>query len=215
MPGARRMKLLVVAATAREAEALACSRAHVVVSGIGRVNAAAATTAALLEEGPFHGVLSVGIAGALPASMLAPGEVVVATACVYMEEGLQTPDGFQDTASMGFPLGDFTGNQVPVDPALTRFLPGPRHDGAIATVATCSGTDALAQAVQARTGAIAEAMEGAAVVHAALRLGIRGGEIRVISNTTGDRGRQRWDLARAWTSLARVGSAIDAFAAGT
>jgi futalosine hydrolase len=214
MPGERRMNLLVVAATAREAEGMGCTRAHVVVSGVGRVNAAAATTAALLEEGPFHGVLSVGIAGALPGSMLAPGEVVVATACVYMEEGLRTPDGFQDMASMGFPLGDFEGNRVPVEPALTRFLAGPRHDGVIATVATCSGTDALAHEVEARTGAIAEAMEGAAVVHAALRLGLPGGEIRVISNTTGDRGRQQWDMARAWASLARVGSAIDAVEAG-
>jgi futalosine hydrolase len=203
------MRLLVVAATTKEAEALGCLRTHVIVSGIGRVNAASATTAALLEEGPFDGVLSVGIAGALPGSMLSPGELVVATACVYMEEGLLTPEGFQDTASMGFPLGDFEGNRVPTRSALTRFLPGPRHDGPVATVATCSGTDALAQEVQARTGAIAEAMEGAAVVHAALRLGIPGGEVRVISNATGDRARQGWDLARAFTALHAVGERLD------
>jgi futalosine hydrolase len=203
------MRLLVVAATTKEAEALGCLRTHVIVSGIGRVNAAAATTAALLEEGPFDGVLSVGIAGALPGSMLQPGELVVATACVYMEEGLLTPDGFQDTASMGFPLGDFEGNRVPVDAALTRFLPGPRHDGPIATVATCSGTLALAAEVERRTGAIAEAMEGAAVVHAAKRLGIAGSEIRVISNTTGDRPGQVWNIGRAFTALHGVGERLD------
>ena len=208
------MRLLVVAATAKEAEALGCSLTHVVVSGIGRVNAAAATTAALLEEGPFDGVLSVGIAGALPGSMLQPGELVVATTCVYMEEGLLTPEGFQDTASMGFPLGDFQGNRVPVDAALTRFLPGPRHDGPVATVATCSGTDALAGDVQRRTGAIAEAMEGAAVVHAALRLGVPGGEVRVISNSTGDRASQRWDLSRAFAALHALGVRLDAVAGG-
>jgi futalosine hydrolase len=203
------MRLLVVAATAREAEALGCTRTHVIVSGIGRVNAAAATTAALLEEGPFDGVLSVGIAGALPASMLAPGEVVVATACLYMEEGLLTPAGFQDMQAMGFPLGDFPGNSVPVEPALTRFVPGPRHDGPIATVATCSGTDALAAEVERRTGAIAEAMEGAAVAHAARRLGMPAGEIRVISNSTGDRERQRWDVAKAFATLHALGERLD------
>ena len=207
------MRLLVVAATAKEAEALGCSRTHVIVSGIGRTNAAAATTAALLEEGPFDGVLSVGIAGALPASMLQPGELVVATACVYMEEGLLTPAGFQDTSSMGFPLGDFEGNRVPVEPALARFLPGPRHDGPIATVATCSGTQALAEEVELRTGAIAEAMEGAAVVHAARRLGIPGGEVRAISNTTGDRSSQTWDVARAFTALHALGARLDRLAA--
>jgi futalosine hydrolase len=203
-------RLLLVVATEKEAEALGCRKARVTVSGIGRTNAAAATTAALLEEGPFDGVLSVGIAGALPGSMLQPGELVVASACVYVEEGLQTPHGFSDTASMGFPLGDFEGNRVPVEPRLTRFLPGPLHQGPIATVATCSGTDALAAEVERRTGALAEAMEGAAVVHAARRLGIAGGEVRVISNSTGDRDRQRWDMASALSALHALGARLEA-----
>ena len=135
------MRLLVVVATDKEADALGCTKAQVCVSGIGRTNAAAATTAALLEEGPFDGVISVGIAGALPGSMLRPGEIVVATKCVYVEEGLRTPQGFQDTAAMGFPLGDFEGNRVPCEARLTRFVPGPRHDGVIATVAAPSPDD--------------------------------------------------------------------------
>lgn len=207
-------RLLIVAATAKEAEALACTKAHVIVSGIGRTNAAAATTAALLEEGPFQGVLSVGIAGALPGSMLQPGELVVATECVYMEEGLQTPSGFHDTESMGFPLGDFAGNRVPVEARLTAFLPGPLHRGPIATVATCSGTDALAAEVERRTGAIAEAMEGAAVAHAAHRLGMPAGEVRVISNSTGDRDRQRWDMKAAIAALHALGARLEAHARG-
>jgi futalosine hydrolase len=207
-------RLLVVVATAKEAEALGCTKAHVVVSGVGRTNAAAATTAALLEEGPFDGVLSVGIAGALPASMLQPGEVIVATECVYMEEGLLSPSGFVDTEAMGFPLGDFTGNRVPTRPSLAAFLPGPLHRAPVATVATCSGTDALAAEVERRTGAVAEAMEGAAVVHAGLRLGIGGGEVRVISNSTGDRDGQRWDIARAFASLHAIGARIEAAARG-
>lgn len=208
------MRLLVVAATVKEAEALGCHTVDVVVSGIGRTNAAAATTAALLEQGPYAGVLSVGIAGALPGSMLQPGELVVASACVYMEEGLLTPEGFTDTAAMGFPLGEFEGNRVPVDARLTRFLPGPLHRAPIATVATCSGTDALAAEVERRTGAIAEAMEGAAVAHAALRLGIPAGEVRVISNTTGDRAAQRWDMKSAIAALHALGARLDEHARG-
>ena len=203
------MRLLIVVATVKEAEALGCIKAHVVVSGIGRTNAAAATTAALLEQGPFDGALSVGIAGALPDAMLQAGDVVVATECVYMEEGLATPDGFVDMQGMGFPLGDFAGNRVPTEAALTKFLPGPLHRGVIATVATCSGTDALAVEVERRTGAIAEAMEGAAVVHAARRLGLPGGEVRVISNSTGDRAKQRWDIARAFAAMHALGARFD------
>ena len=72
------------------------------------------------------------------------------------------------------------------------------------TVATCSGSDAAAAEVARRTGAIAEAMEGAAVVHAARRLATPAIELRAISNTTGDRAAQVWDLPSALQSLGRA-----------
>lgn len=195
------MRLLVVVAVEREAAALRRAFDTVVVAGIGRVNAAAATTEALISQGPFDGVLSAGIAGALPGSGLELGDLVVADACVYYEEGIVTPDGFATMASIGYPIGPFEGNRVPVDARLASHAPAGARRGAIATVATCSGTDAAAQEVVARTGAIAEAMEGAAVVHAALRLGVPGMEIRAISNDTGHRARQRWDARRAMAAL--------------
>lgn len=197
------MTTLVVVAVDKEAEALAGCGARVVVAGIGRTNAAAETTRALLQEGPFDCVISAGIAGALPGGGLSLGDLVLATECVYVEEGLITPEGFRDMRGLGFPLGDFEGNRVPVDPgrlASARRVTGIRT-GAIATVATCSGSDAAAEEVVRRTTAIAEAMEGAAVVHAARRLGIPGLELRAISNTTGNRSAQRWDIAVAMTAL--------------
>jgi nucleoside phosphorylase len=57
-------------------------------------------------------------------------------------------------------------------------------------------------------------MEGAAVVHAARRLGIAGGEVRVISNSTGDRERQRWDMARAMAALHALGARLEDAARG-
>jgi len=47
-------------------------------------------------------------------------------------------------------------------------------------------------------------MEGAAVVHAANRLGAPAIEIRTISNTTGHRESQQWDMNLAFTNLGRV-----------
>lgn len=195
------MRVLVVVAVEREAAALRHAFDHVVVAGIGRVNAAAATTEALINDGPFDAVLSAGIAGVLPGASLELGELVVANACVYCEEGVITPDGFRTMDTFGFPLGAFEGNRVPVDERLAAIAPTGAQRGGIATVATCSGTDSAAHAVAARTHCVAEAMEGAAVVHAALRLGVPGIEIRAISNTTGDRAMQRWDLDRACAAL--------------
>jgi len=200
------MRFLIVTSVEAEAKAIGeFADALVVVAGIGRTNAACATTEAILTRGPFDGVVSAGIAGAMPGSGLALGDVVAATSCVYVEEGLSTADGFGDMRALGFPLGDFEGNTVPVDAGLLqRARDCGLHTAPIATVATCSGTEAAAVEVVRRTGALAEAMEGAAVVHAARRLKTPAIEIRAISNTTGDRPKQQWNIPRALDSLARV-----------
>ncbi|HEY7863038.1 MAG TPA: futalosine hydrolase, partial [Thermoanaerobaculia bacterium] len=62
---------------------------------------------------------------------------------------------------------------------------------------TCTGTWERAEALAARTGGAVESMEGAALVHAARRMGTRIGEVRGISNTVGDRDRSRWRIPEA------------------
>lgn len=175
-----------------------------VQTGIGKSNAAAAV-ARRLDPSRHAVVLSVGIGGVLPGSAVRVGQVVVASAAVYADEGLETPEGFSDCDAMGFPLADFKGSAVPVSAEVAGWL-GPIADavGPVATVSTCSGTDERAREVARRTGALAEAMEGAAVALTALRLGVPAGEVRVMSNTTGDRKKQRWDVALALGELSRV-----------
>jgi futalosine hydrolase len=176
----------------------------VVVCGIGKTNAAAATARAL--SGSEYGVVvSVGVAGALPGSGLDLGDTVAGSSCVYGDEGLQTPEKFMDCCAMGFPMGPFEGSAIPASPEVLAILsPLANASGPIATVSTCSGVDAMAHQVRGRTGAIAECMEGAAVAHVGVRLGIATGELRVISNTTGDRSGQRWDLKGALAVLEQV-----------
>lgn len=182
-------------------------RFDAVLTGVGKVNAAAAVVRAL-DPARHAGVLSLGVAGALPdpdhdqAHPARLGQAIAATACVYADEGLATPEGFVEIASLGFPLGPFPGSAVPVDAELlARLRTIADAEGPIATVSTCSGTAALTREVRRRTSASAEAMEGAAVAHVAARLGVACGELRVISNTTGDRSAQQWDLPRALTRL--------------
>lgn len=183
-------------------------------TGIGKANAAGAV-GAFLDPARHGAVVSAGIAGALPlvqgpspgqtAFAAELGEVLVASHCVFADEGLLTPGGFIDSAAMGFPLGPVEGSAVPVDPKLLAALSTLGRVARVATVSTCSGTDALARQIAARTGAAAEAMEGAAVVLVALRRGVPAGEVRVISNTTGDRSTQRWNASAA---LERLGDVI-------
>jgi futalosine hydrolase len=196
------MRLLIITAVEAEAEAVGpMDDAPVLIGGIGRTNAAATTTHAILRKGPFDAVLNTGVAGALPGGDLAIGDAIVASSCVYVEEGLITDRGFADLSSIGLALGDFPGNAVPVDESLLDVLGDAFRLGPIATVATCSGTDEAAEVVVRRTEALAEAMEGAAVVHAARRLGIPAIELRTISNMTGHRATQQWDLSRGLEAL--------------
>lgn len=197
-------------------------RTHTVLSGIGKSNAAACVA---LNLRPHHSlVLNLGIAGALPgARVKAPGsiaqdrplsigDVIVASHSVFADEGIQTPQGFQDCDDMGFPLGDFAHGRVPNDAVLARralallagsSIPGVAC-GPIATVSTCSGTDSRAEEIARRTGALAECMEGAAAAAVCLSQKVPFLEVRVISNTTGDRPRQSWNIPRAFSVLGEV-----------
>lgn len=185
------------------------------VSGVGRANAAAATALALARE-RFAAVINVGIAGSLPGSGLTIGQCVVATECVFFEEGMATSEagGWRGMEALGFSLrGGRIGreqstanhNAIPTDAALGKTLleicGRGAAGGTIATVACCSGTDAAAAEVVRRTGAMAEAMEGAAVALAATRMGVPVAEVRIISNTCGERAKQKWDLSTAFARL--------------
>jgi futalosine hydrolase len=193
--------LLVVVAVEAEANALpAMPNTRVVVSGIGRTNAAVAVTRTVLSMEHCCCVLNVGVGGSLPGGSLSIGDVVYGTSAIYAEEGLCTPDGFIDIAGMGLSLGLDHGNAIVPDAACVA--------AAIATVATCSGSDAQAKAIARRTNAAVEAMEGAAVLHAARLLNVPALEVRAISNTTGDRDTQVWDLPAAFASLGRVVPAV-------
>lgn len=194
------------------------------LTGVGKANAAGAL-ARCLDPRRHRAIVNLGVAGALPAQPSASAadllDAVLATRSVFADEGLATPAGFESLAAMGFPLmegdvgasADLTAMAMAPAPALFEALaPLADHAGPIATVSTCSGADAAAREIAQRTGALAEAMEGAALALALRRLvaagfapaALRFAELRVISNTTGDRAGQRWRLAEALDRLATL-----------
>lgn len=190
-------------------------RFDLVVAGVGKANAAAAVARAL-DLNRHHAVISLGVSGSLPGSGLSIGDIVDADRTTYADEGSVNPDGFTTIAEMGFgPLADLCGAGNGMDamgiactPLLarrnSRILGHDIRVGGLATVSTCSGNDAHAADVARRTGALAEDMESAAVGFTAARLAPRTpfSAIRAISNSTGDRFHQQWDLEAALRSLA-------------
>ncbi|MEM1423502.1 MAG: futalosine hydrolase [Planctomycetota bacterium] len=179
-------------------------RLHLLVTGVGPACAAAAV-AHTYRPDAHAGLCILGVAGALPDTNLSIADLVVATTIVDAHTGIRTNDGFQDTAQMGFPpLPALEHNTIAADHDALDTAALPAHTPApIATVTTCSATDALARDVATRTAAACEAMEGFAAAATAKRLAPDRPvlELRVISNTTGDRARQEWDLPRALRAL--------------
>jgi len=167
--------ILVVAATAEElagaggTATLAC--------GVGPVEAAARTAAALERERPA-GLLHVGIAGARTFDGPA---VVIGSEAVYCDA--DDPRFFE--------------LRLPADPQLLarvrRALPEARLE-AIGTSARVGGS----------SGCEVEAMEGYAVLRAADIAGVPAVEVRVLSNAVGEPDRSRWRFDEARAELQRI-----------
>jgi futalosine hydrolase len=186
------------------------------VTGVGKASAAMETAIALREGSPAC-VLQVGCAGAFPGRGLSPGDVVIADAEVFSDEGVEGPQGFLDLAALGLlassgPAGRI-GNDVPVTrPRAETLEEVTAHArgrfairvGRLATVSTGSGTRRRAEEVAARREPLAESMEGAAAALAAWRHGVPFYEVRGISNLAGERDRAAWDIETACERAAEV-----------
>ena len=99
------MGLLICVATDLEGSLLR-ERASVrigcatIVTGVGPVNAAHATTVAILANSP-SAIVVCGIGGAYPSSGLRVGDVASADVEIYGDLGAQSPSGFLDMKALG------------------------------------------------------------------------------------------------------------------
>ena len=182
--------------------------------GMGKVNAAQALTAAL-ETHPVRGVVAFGVAGAFPADGVAVGDLMLATATIYGDEGVEAPEGWLSTEAMGIPLlgrsdGDVYNEIVlpsdPVERASIALMEAglEHHRGPFLTVSTCSGTAAHGRSLQSRFAGIAETMESAACAHVARLYEVPYVEVRGVSNLVEDRDLSRWDLSTAAGAAGRA-----------
>lgn len=182
-------------------------RVVLAVTGIGKANAASATTALIHLFSPDL-IINTGCAGAYAGSGLTIGDLAMATSEIFAEEGVETLEGWRSLGCMGIPLLDLECkkffNEVPLsrsaaDMALSCAA---RHglrlmSGRFLTVSACSGTAARGEELRNRFGAICENMEGAAVALVAARYAIDCLEVRGVSNQVEDRDLSRWDIPLA------------------
>jgi futalosine hydrolase len=175
---------LVCVATEQEAGRLLGAGLDVLVTGVGPVHAAIALTRRLAGDA-VERVVCCGVGGAYPGSGLEMGAVVSAESEQYGDFGADSPDGFIGLEEFGLP------GRMPLD-----LFPTERR-AAFVTCALCTGTDARAKEIAARTGGAVESMEGAALVEVARRFHVPIGEVRGISNEVGNRDRASWRITEA------------------
>ncbi len=217
------LKLLISATGARAGSDVAgrpvylgvCGGAavYLAVTGIGKVNAAAATMALFDRFSPSL-VVNTGCAGAFPQSGLAVGDIALATSEVLGDEGVQTPDGWAPLKAIGIPSLTVGGvryfNEFPLcretaarAAALAADRGIPLCTGRFVTVSTCSGTAARGVELWERFGGLCENMEGAAVAQVALLCNVPCLEVRGVSNLVEDRDLARWDIPAAVSNAQR------------
>lgn len=168
--------ILVIAATERELAPPDGWRT--LLCGVGPVDAAARTAAAIAEARPAA-ILHVGIAGTRRARALAPASLVVGIESRYHD--LQVPPHL--APSVVRPPAALVA-------AVSRVLPvAPRLP--IGTSGRIGGT----------TDTDVEAMEGFAVLRAAQLAGVPAVEVRAISNDIEETDRSRWHFDEAFAAI--------------
>jgi nucleoside phosphorylase len=167
--------ILVVAATPEELRG--ADGAATLVCGVGPVEAAARTAAALAAQLP-DAVLNVGIAGGR--SFEQP-HFVVGSEAVYCDA--VDPRWIE--------------LRVPADPGLVEAARRAVPDARVEPI----GTSAR---VGGSTGCEVEAMEGYAVLRAAALAGVPAVEVRVLSNAVGEPDRAKWRFDDAKDALAKA-----------
>ena len=181
-----RARILVVAATARELAAPDGDGWLALRCGVGPVEAAAFTAAAIATHRPAA-ILHVGVAGARRERALPPGTFVVGTEARYCDLPPDLPAEWAARMVAASPL---------LVEAVQRVVP---H-----AIALPIGTSARVGGTTGHTGCDVEAMEGFGVLRAAQLAGVPAVEVRAISNEIEERDRARWRLDDAFAAITGI-----------
>lgn len=169
-------------------------------AGIGAMLMAMQLTRILTELRP-EAVILCGCGGCYPDGGLAIGDLVLASSEIYGDCGVTTDSGFIPLVQLNIPQQTHFAPlfqqsyqlDTPLYQRAVQLLPQ-AHCGPFVTVNNCSGTPELSRQLQQQTAGICENMEGAAAAQVCAEFTCPLIEVRGISNPTGTRGNELWDI---------------------
>jgi futalosine hydrolase len=194
------MKVLLVAATASEAEAVRDRlgsnpirfQSSFLVTGVGMTATAYSLTRKLAEE-KFDLVLNIGIAGSFDPSCTV-GSVVAVTSDRFYELGAEDGPDFLSADVLGLV------DTVEASPFLQAYIGTLKPVKGI-TVNKVHGDPSSIAMVLSQCPAQVESMEGAAFYYVCNQEKVRCLQIRAISNAVERRNREAWDVPAALKAL--------------
>jgi len=172
---------------------------HILETGVGSVHTTFALTQFFNQLSSIDLAINMGIAGAFDRK-LPIGEVVQVKSDRFGDLGVEEKDGrFTDVFELGLVpknTAPYTDGQIKVDTA-NDFLPAV----AAITVNKVHGTAASIQKIEQKYQPTIESMEGAAFMYCCAQFGIKGMQIRSISNYVEPRNKANWDIPLAIDNL--------------
>jgi nucleoside phosphorylase len=178
-----RSMILVVAATPRELAVPGSDGWRTLCCGVGPVESAAATAAAIARHAPAA-VLHVGVAGARRQRALVPGTVVIGSEARYWDLPADLP-------------AEWAARSVLAAPELVAAAQRVVPDALVLPI----GTSARVGGTSDHAGCDVEAMEGFGVLRAAQLAGVPAVEVRVVSNDIEEADRARWRLDDGFAAI--------------
>ncbi len=170
--------------------------------GIGQVNMAIHLTRLLNEHTPTA-VLLCGCGGSYPGNNLQIGDFTLATSECFGDLGVALDEEFMPLEQLNLPQNPQLSPVIQQSFSLNSDLLARAQiilpeavSGAFVTVNCCSGNPDLSMELHQRCNGICENMEGAAVAQVCAEFDIPLLELRGISNPTGTRDPQQWDIVR-------------------
>lgn len=171
-------------------------------SGIG-LAAMSLQLTRLLERYPLQTVLLCGCGGSYPGSDLQNGDLALASEEIFGDLGVALREDFIHLTELGIPqqAGQMLLAQpnYPLQSPLTemarKILPQAAY-GPFVSLNSCSGHEKLSEQLAQRCSGICENMEGAAAAQVCHEYQIPLLELRGISNPTGTRDSDQWEIRR-------------------
>jgi len=194
------MRVLAVCATEFERSRLSLPEsAETLICGVGPVEAAARTAAALCNE-HFELVLNLGIGGGFE------GRCAVGDACSIGSEFVEIDR--ENGEALQLPNGERLTTHAASDATLVELLAAVGFPPRIGvTVSRVTTTEATAKRLS-HLGAEVESLEGFAVLRAAELAEVRALELRGISNLVAPKNAAPWNLDAAFEALNRISAAL-------